>query len=217
MSKNKQPATSSDAATIQAGDVDEKAKQETAAEDTSTKLPDVDPQVRDAFIKELSAAVEQTKQSEQLTDVFEERMKFLEEHGSANEQHVVTVLRNYVEVCTTSIELDKIGMEQQRLWRLFMYIHHQPQEFKKLFAILIDFAKKYKEECFSIDKFFRAQQTLNLSKDDLRAFDNLRTLVINTAESVDKRKIKAIVDIRKIVEHNSIPEHIRSSYISFYS
>lgn len=148
--------------------------------------------------------------------VFENRVAWIEKNGSDHEKHALVVLQNYVRVNQTSVDLDAIAVEQQRLWRLFEYIHNQPKEFQKLFGLVIEFAREYRKTVFNLALFFRAQASMNLSADSLQAFNNLRTLVLNTADTKDKRKVKALIDIRKIVEHDSIPEHVRGLYVAFY-
>ena len=127
------------------------------------------------------------------------------------------MLQNYVKVGLTSVNLNDIAVEQQRLWRLFEYIHNQPAEFQKLFGLIIEFAKEYKDNLFGITMLFRAQSGLSLSLDQLNAFNNLRTLMLNTAQTKDLSKVKMLVDIRKIVENDSIPEHIRGMYVAYYN
>ena len=82
--------------------------------------------------------------------------------------------------------------------------------------MVIEFAREYRKTVFNLALFFRAQASMNLSADSMQAFNNLRTLVLNTADTKDKRKVKALIDIRKIVEHDSIPEHVRGLYVAFY-
>jgi len=149
--------------------------------------------------------------------VFENRLAWIKEHGTINEQHVVLVLENYVKVGLSSVNLNDIAVEQQRLWRLFEYIHNQPSEFQKLYTLVIDFAKEHKDTLFNLSTLFRAQSGLNLSVDQLSAFNNLRTLVLNTIQTVDVKMVKTLIDIRKIVEHDAIPEHIRGMYVAFYN
>lgn len=149
-------------------------------------------------------------------DSFETRIDWVKQNGSTTEKQVINVLENYVKVCTTSISLEAIAIEQQRLWRLFEYIHSNPTEFRKLFNIVIEFGKKYKESAFDISMFFRAQGALSLSGDALQAFNNIRTLIINTINTNNKANIKSILDIRKIIENNAIPEHVRAQYVAYY-
>lgn len=147
---------------------------------------------------------------------FQNRRAWLLENGTDREKHVIAVLDSYVNVCTTSIDLERIAIEQQRLWRLFEYIHVEPQDFRKLFTIVIEYAKEYRETAFDISMFFRAQKALNLDGKRLEAFNNVRTLIINTANTVNIKQVKSILDIRKIIETDAFPEHIRAQYVAFY-
>jgi hypothetical protein len=149
--------------------------------------------------------------------VFENRVQWIKEHGSTNEKHVLVVMENYVKIGQSSVNLNDIAIEQQRLWRLFEYIHNQPAEFQKLYTLLLDFAKEYKDTLFNLSTFFRAQSGLSLAVDQLSAFNNLRTLVLNTIQTKDISMVKTLLDIRKIVEHDAIPEHIRGMYVAFYN
>ena len=149
-------------------------------------------------------------------DSFETRISFIKENGSLTEKQVVTVLENYVKVCTTSISLEAIAIEQQRFWRLLEYIHSNPTEFRKLFNIVIDFGKKYKDTAFDISMFYRAQGALSLTGSHLEAFNNIRTLIINTINTNNKSSVKSLLEIRKIIENDAIPEHVRSQYVAYY-
>lgn len=148
--------------------------------------------------------------------VFQTRLAWIEENGSSHEKYVKNVLQNYVNVCSTTIDLNKIVVEQKRLWRLFAYINAHPAEFAAQFNILIEFAREYKEQVFNLHMFFRGQEGLSLGKDELQCFNNLRSLVLNTIESRSKSQVKNLVDIRKIVDHSSIPEITRGQYVAFY-
>lgn len=150
-------------------------------------------------------------------NVFQNRIDFIKENGTASEKHVITVLTHYVEVCSISVDLNVIAIEQQRLWRLFEYIHNQPQEFQKLYSLVIEFGREYQEQVFNLAKFFRAQSGLTLSVDQLNTYNNLRTLVLNTVQTKDRSKVKTLIDIRKIVEQDAIPEHIRGAYVAYYN
>ncbi len=149
-------------------------------------------------------------------NTFESRIEWVKANGSVAEKQVINVLENYVKVCTTSISLEAIAIEQQRLWRLFEYIHSNPTEFRKLFNIVIEFGKQYKNTAFDISMFFRAQGAISLTGNHLQAFNNIRTLIINTINTNDKSKIKSILDIRKIIENDAIPEHVRAQYVAYY-
>lgn len=147
---------------------------------------------------------------------FQTRLAWIEAHGTTHEKYVKNVLTNYVEVCTKSVDLEKISVEQKRLWRLFAYLHAHPGEFSKLYNIVIEFGREYKDELFNLHMFFRAQEGLALGKDEMQCFNNLRSLVLNTVESKRKQAVKAILDIRKIVDHPLIPEHVRGMYVAYY-
>jgi hypothetical protein len=147
---------------------------------------------------------------------FATRMAWIESHGTTHEQYVKNVLTNYVQVGLTSVDLEKIAVEQKRLWRLFAYLHAHPQEFSKLYNIVIEFAREYHDDLFNLHMFFRAQEGLAMGADEMQCFNNLRTLVLNTVEAKSKQAVKSILDIRKIVDHNLIPEHVRGMYVAFY-
>lgn len=147
---------------------------------------------------------------------FATRMAWIEAHGTTHEQYVKNVMENYVKVGLTSVDLEKIAVEQKRLWRLFAYIHAHPQEFSKLFNIVLEFGREYREQLFNLHMLYRAQEGLALGADEMQCFNNLRTLVLNTIESKSRKAVKSILDVRKIVEHNLIPEHVRGLYVAFY-
>lgn len=183
----------------------------------TTQAPEVtQPPVTTQAPEVTKAPVSQEAKEEELS-VFANRLLWIGEHGTVHEKHVVAVLNNYVAVGLSSVNLNDIAVEQQRFWRLFEYIHNQPAEFQKLYSLVIEFGKEYKDTLFNLSTLFRAQSGLNLSADQLSAFNNLRTLLLNTIQTKDLTKVKKLVDIRKIVEHDSIPEHIRGMYVSFYS
>jgi hypothetical protein len=148
--------------------------------------------------------------------VFENKVEWIKTHGSTEEKHTLTVLENYLAVCTTAVDLDKIAAEQKRLWRLFEYINSKPQHFQKLWRLVIDFAREHEEEAFDMSLFFRAQKGIGLAQDQLTCFNNLRTLIINTLKTKDVKKVKNLVDVRRIVEHDSIPEQTRGMYVAYY-
>lgn len=150
--------------------------------------------------------------------VFENRVEWIRANGTVHEKHTLTVLENYVNICSKSIDLNAIAIEQQRLWRLFEYMHNQPTEFQNLFTLVIVFAREYRTTVFNLAALFRGQSSMTLASDKLQCFNNLRTLILNTADSFgDRSKVKALVDIKKIVDHEVIPEHIRGLYVSFYN
>lgn len=151
------------------------------------------------------------------SNVFEERVEWVKEHGTISEKHVVESMERYVAICSKTVDLNSIAVEQQRMWRLFEFMHNNPKEFVKLFGLVLMFARQYKDTVFSMIMLFRAQSSLNLSVDVLVAYNNLRTLIINSAQTVDLSKVKMLVDIRKIVEHDSIPEEVRGMYVSMYA
>lgn len=164
------------------------------------------------------AKVESKKEVEKLSSdsTFEQRLAWIKEHGSMHEKHTVTVMENYVQVGLTSISLERLAAEQLRFWRLFEYMHNQPAEFQKLYGIIIMFAKEYQDKLFNLSVMFRAQSSLSLSLDQLVAFNQLRTLILNTIQTKDISKVKTLIDIRKIVEHDSIPENVRGLYVEYY-
>ena len=194
----------------------EQTTEEVAVEENKTEVQ----QEQDNVVVTTAAPVVEVKEVEEpkkeSLDSFETRIDWVKQNGSTTEKQVINVLENYVKVCTTSISLEAIAIEQQRLWRLFEYIHSNPTEFRKLFNIVIEFGKKYKESAFDISMFFRAQGALSLSGDALQAFNNIRTLIINTINTNNKANIKSILDIRKIIENNAIPEHVRAQYVAYY-
>lgn len=174
--------------------------------------------VGDTFVqetKEEPAKVDIEADGLQLS-VFENRVAFLKEKGTNEEKYVVAVLENYVSVCSTSIDKNKIGVEQQRLWRLFEYIHNKPQQFKSLFQIVIEFGRQYKTSVFEISKFYRAQEALTLNQDQLAAYNGIRQLILETISTKNRADVKRLVDIRKIVSYDCVPEHIRGFYVAFY-
>ena len=195
----------------------EQTTEEVAVEENKTE---VQQEQDNAVVTTTAAPVVEVKEVEEpkkeSLDSFETRIDWVKQNGSTTEKQVINVLENYVKVCTTSISLEAIAIEQQRLWRLFEYIHSNPTEFRKLFNIVIEFGKKYKESAFDISMFFRAQGALSLSGDALQAFNNIRTLIINTINTNNKSNIKSILDIRKIIENNAIPEHVRAQYVAYY-
>jgi hypothetical protein len=195
----------------------EQTTEEVAVEENKTE---VQQEQDNAVVTTTAAPVVEVKEVEEpkkeSLDSFETRIDWVKQNGSTTEKQVINVLENYVKVCTTSISLEAIAIEQQRLWRLFEYIHSNPTEFRKLFNIVIEFGKKYKESAFDISMFFRAQGALSLSGDSLQAFNNIRTLIINTINTNNKANIKSILDIRKIIENNAIPEHVRAQYVAYY-
>ena len=198
-------------------DTVEQTTKEVAVEENKTEVQ----QDQDNIVVTTTAApvVEVKKVDEpkkESLDSFETRIDWVKQNGSTAEKQVINVLENYVRVCTTSISLEAIAIEQQRFWRLLEYIHSNPTEFRKLFNIVIEFGKKYKESAFDISMFFRAQGALSLSGDALQAFNNIRTLIINTINTNNKSNIKSILDIRKIIENNAIPEHVRAQYVAYY-
>ena len=194
----------------------EQTTEEVAVEENKTEVQ----QEQDNVVVTTAAPVVEVKEVEEpkkeSLDSFETRIDWVKQNGSTTEKQVINVLENYVKVCTTSISLEAIAIEQQRLWRLFEYIHSNPTEFRKLFNIVIEFGKKYKESAFDISMSFRAQGALSLSGDALQAFNNIRTLIINTINTNNKANIKSILDIRKIIENNAIPEHVRAQYVAYY-
>ena len=147
---------------------------------------------------------------------FQTRMAWIAEHGTTHEQYVKNVMTNYVQVCTTSVDLEKIAVEQKRFWRLFAYLHAHPAEFNKLFNIVIEFARQYQDELFNLQMLYRAQEGLSMGADEMQCYNNLRTLVLNTIQSKSKKAVKSILDIRKIVDHPLIPEIVRGQYVAFY-
>lgn len=160
--------------------------------------------------------VEAIKEDGVQLSAFATRMAWIEAHGTTHEQYVKNVMENYVKVGLTSVDLEKIAVEQKRLWRLFAYIHAHPQEFSKLFNIVLEFGREYREQLFNLHMLYRAQEGLALGADEMQCFNNLRTLVLNTIESKSRKAVKSILDVRKIVEHNLIPEHVRGLYVAFY-
>ncbi len=166
---------------------------------------------------EVAPAIDTSADGLQLS-VFATRIAFLKDNGTDNEKHVITALERYVDVCSKTIDMNRVAIEQQRLWRLFEYIHNKPEEFSKLYSLVLEFAKEYRKTVFHTSMFFRAQNGLTLGKEQLLAFDHLRTLITNTVDNVgDRSKIKALIDIGKIVNHDCIPEHIRGQYVAFYN
>jgi hypothetical protein len=161
------------------------------------------------------AAVDLAADGLQLS-VFQTRMAWIAANGTTHEQYVKNAMEQYVKVCTASIDLDRIAVEQKRLWRLLGYIHAHPAEFRKLFTIVIEFAKEYDDELFNLHMFFRAQEGLSLDRNEMQCFSNLRTLILNTIQSTNKARVKALIDIRKIVENDLIPENVRGQYVAFY-
>ena len=55
-----------------------------------------------------------------------------------------------------------------------------------------------------------------MGADEMQCFNQLRSLVLNTVESKSKQAVKALIDIRKIVSHDMIPEHVRGMYVAYY-
>lgn len=149
--------------------------------------------------------------------VLANRVAWIREHGTIAENTVISILENYVSICGKSVDLNKIGVEQQRLWRMFEYIHSQPKEFSKLYSLVLMYAKEHQDTIFDLTKLFRANEALTLSQDQLQCFNNLRTLIINTVKTPDVRRVNSLLDVSKVVNHSSIPEHVRGLYISFYS
>lgn len=161
------------------------------------------------------AAVDLAADGVQLS-AFQTRMAWIAEHGTTHEQYVKNVMTNYVQVCLTSVDLEKIAIEQKRFWRLFAYLHAHPAEFNKLFNIVIEFARQYQDELFNLQMLYRAQEGLAMGSDEMQCYNNLRTLVLNTIQSKSKKAVKSILDIRKIVDHPLIPEIVRGQYVAFY-
>ena len=166
-------------------------------------------------VDQQEAAVDLAADGVQLS-AFQTRMAWIDAHGTTHEKYVKNVLVNYVSVGLTCVDLEKISVEQKRLWRLFAYMHAHPQEFLKLYAILIEFAREYRQELFNLHMFFRAQEGLAMGADEMQCFNQLRSLVLNTIESKSKQAVKALIDIRKIVSHDMIPEHVRGMYVAYY-
>ena len=166
-------------------------------------------------VDQQEAAVDLAADGVQLS-AFQTRMAWIDAHGTTHEKYVKNVLVNYVSVGLTCVDLEKISVEQKRLWRLFAYMHAHPQEFLKLYAILIEFAREYRQELFNLHLFFRAQEGLAMGADEMQCFNQLRSLVLNTVESKSKQAVKALIDIRKIVSHDMIPEHVRGMYVAYY-
>ena len=166
-------------------------------------------------VDQQEAAVDLAADGVQLS-AFQTRMAWIDAHGTTHEKYVKNVLVNYVSVGLTCVDLEKISVEQKRLWRLFAYMHAHPQEFLKLYAILIEFAREYRQELFNLHMFFRAQEGLAMGADEMQCFNQLRSLVPNTIESKSKQAVKALIDIRKIVSHDMIPEHVRGMYVAYY-
>ena len=209
------PATGAEYGTIETEQAVVDAAKTELKEMSDKAVEEAKQEVQKPVVEAKPAKVDTNADGLQLS-VFANRVAFVKEHGTVEEQQVLSILEGYVDVCSKSIDLNKIAQQQQRLWRMFEYIHNKPDQFQKLFGLVIEFAREYKDNVFDIANIYRAQEALTISADQLQVFTALRQLVVSTVKTKNKADVKRLIDIKKIMDMDGVPEHIRGFYVAYY-
>lgn len=174
-----------------------------------------------------SETSEVTEHSTEVTEVivpstvssFDKYVEEIKEEGSGTRYDAVLSLEDYIDNMAPRLPIsDQEGARYQKnLWNLFNVTSLlDSKEFTRTWQVINVYFKQYKNAVFSSNYLYRFGATLDLTPEEVDAFNNLCNLLILACDSSTRETNLKKVDLVKTTE-NYFSEEAKNNIINFYS